>query len=43
MMIPKTKQEKAKEFWPIALTNIEYKIFMNVVKEKIVQHLSVMK
>ena len=38
VMIPKTKQPKAKEFRPIALTNVEYKIFMNVVKKKNVQH-----
>ena len=31
VMIPKTKQPKAMEFRPIALTNVEYKIFMNVV------------
>ena len=40
IMIPKTKKPKVAEFRPIALTNVEYKIFMNIVKEKIVQRLS---
>ena len=35
VMIPKTKNLKAKEFWPIAITNIEYKIFMNIVIDEI--------
>ena len=33
------KTAKAKEFRPITLTNVEYKIFMSAAKEKIVQHL----
>ena len=40
IMIPVTKKPKVEEFLPIALTNVEYKIFMNIVKEKMVHHLS---
>ena len=39
VMIPKTKRSKAKEHRPIALTNVGYKLFMGLVKNKLVEHL----
>ena len=39
VMIPKTGKSTAKEHRPIALTNIRYKIFMGLVKSKLVEHL----
>ena len=39
-MIPKVKKPTAAQLRPIALTNVSYKIFMNIVKEKIELHLS---
>ena len=39
-MIPKVKKPTAVQLRPIALTNVSYKIFMNIVKEKIELHLS---
>ena len=38
-MIPKTKKPRAKEHRPIALTNVGFKLFMGLVKDKQVQHL----
>ena len=38
-MIPKTGKPTAKEHRPIALTNMGYKIFMGLVKSKLVEHL----
>ena len=39
VMIPKTKEPRAKEHRPIALTNVGYKLFMGLVKDKLAQHL----
>ena len=39
VMISKTKKPTAKEHRPIALTNVGYKLFMGLVKDKLVQHL----
>ena len=39
IMIPKTKKPQAVQLRPIALTNNSYKIFMNIVREKIETHL----
>ena len=39
VMIPKTRKPTAKEHRPIALTNVGYKLFMRLVKDKLVQHL----
>ena len=39
-MIPKAKEPTAAQLRPIALTNVSYKIFMSIVKEKIELHLS---
>lgn len=36
-MIPKVKKPKAKEHRPIALTNVGYKLFMGMIKDKIVE------
>ena len=38
-MIPKKKKPVAREHRPIALTNVGYKLFMGVIKNKIAQHL----
>ena len=38
-MIPRTGNPTAKEHRPIALTNVGYKIFMGLVKSKLVEHL----
>ena len=39
IMIPKTGKPTAKDHRPIALTNVGYKIFMGLVKSKLVEHL----
>ena len=39
VMIPKTKKPRDKEHRPIALTNVGYKLFIGLVKDKLVQHL----
>ena len=38
VMIPKTGKPTAKEHRPISLTNVGYKIFMGLVKSKLVEH-----
>ena len=40
-MAMKHKRAKPREFRLIALTNVPYNIFMNIIKEKIVQYLNV--
>ena len=37
-MSPKKKKPVAREHKPIALTNVGYKLFMGIVKSKIVEH-----
>ena len=37
-MIPKVNKPSVKELRPIALLNVEYKIFMSVMKEKLIEH-----
>ena len=37
-MIPKKIKPTAKEHRPIALTNVGYKIFIGLVKSKLVEH-----
>ena len=39
IMIPKTGKPTAKDHRPIALTNVGYKIFMGLVKSKLMKHL----
>ena len=39
VMITKTGKPTAKDHRPIALTNVGYKIFMGLVKSKLVEHL----
>ena len=39
VMIPKAKKPEAREHRPIALTNVGYKIFMGLIKDKIVEYL----
>jgi hypothetical protein len=38
-MIPKKRRPTPKDLRPIALTNVNYKIFMSIVKDKIEKHL----
>ena len=38
-MIPKVNKPKVKDLRPIALLNVEYKIFMRMMKEKLIEHL----
>ena len=38
-LTPKIKKPTAKDLRPIALTNISYKIFMGIIREKIEEHL----
>ena len=38
-MVPKTKKPEHKDHRAIALTNVGYKIFMSLVKDKIVEHI----
>ena len=40
-MIPKVNKPSVKDLRPIALLNVEYKIFMSVMKEKLVEHVRV--
>ena len=39
VMISKTRKPKPKDHRPVALTNVGYKIFMSLVKDKIVEHI----
>ena len=39
VMIAKTNKPKVKEHRPIALTNTNYKLTMNLIKEKILEHI----
>ena len=39
ILIPKKSKPKYNELRPIALTNVSYKIFMGVVKDKLVEHM----
>ena len=39
VMIPKIRKPRAKQHQPIALTNVGYKLFIGLVKDKLVQHL----
>ena len=41
VMIKGTKKSTAKEYRPIALTNVGFKLFMGLVKDKLVQHLDI--
>ena len=38
-MILKTNKPRAREHRPIALTNVGYKLFMGLMKNKLVEHL----
>ena len=38
VMIPKGKKHETREPRPIALTNVGYKIFTGLIKDKIVEH-----
>ena len=38
-MIPKRNKPRAREHRPIALTNVGYKLFMGLMKNKLVEHL----
>ena len=40
VLIPKNNKPKCNELRPIALTNTSYKIFMTIMKNKILQHLT---
>ena len=37
-MIPKVPKPTVKQLRPIALLNVDYKIFMSVMKEKLIEH-----
>ena len=37
--VPKTKKPEPKDHRPISLTNVGHKIFMSLVKDKIVEHI----
>ena len=37
--IPKTNKPRAREHRPIALTNVGYKLFMGLMKNKLVEHI----
>ena len=39
VMIMKTKKPEPRDHRPIALTNVAYKIFKSLVKDKIVEHI----
>ena len=39
VMIPKTKRPNVMQFRPIALTDMDYKLFMSILKEKLINHL----
>ena len=39
VMVPKRKKHEPKDHIHIALTNVRYKIFMSLVKGKIVEHI----
>ena len=38
-MIAKTNKPKVKDHRPIALTNTSYKLTMNLIKDKLVEHI----
>ena len=39
VILPKKKKPVAREHRPIALTNVGYKLFMEIMKNRIVEHL----
>ena len=39
VMLPKKKKPVAREHRPIVLTNVWYKLFMGILKNRIVEHL----
>ena len=39
VMIPETMKPEPKDHRPIALTNVGYKIFMSLMKDKVVEHI----